>query len=195
MALANLARDRMHHLLEAVLAIIAFLLVCVFLYHAWYQGHGWETSGWSTGNGVAGFAGSPGSPGSPGGPHGEVPSWTPAGGRSVANLRFRNAVFTMVDVKGQKHTKDVTATLNGMAAAYGGKHYDGADPPSKLRLTGPINPFSFTIKGVNDLPAYPMSPEGKPLVKQEKINKEWAQKQGSLPASLQVEWRTLGGKF
>jgi len=176
----------MRRVAEAILAIIALLVVLVGVYYVWYSSHGWETMTFTSGEG---FAGSPGSPA------GRGPSWVPHKGRPLSSLRFRNAIFTMVDVKGKTHTKDVTAVLNGMAAAYGGELYAHAAPPPALEMTGPINPFSFVIKGVNDLPAYHVDSKGKAEFDKGKINEAWAREQGRLPATLKGQWRTVGGSF
>lgn len=83
---------------------------------------------------------------------GGTPSWAPASGRKVSSLRFQNCTFKLTPgAGGGVITKNVTATLNGMAAAYGGKApYASHSAPAVLELIGPLDALSFTIKGVND---------------------------------------------
>ncbi len=117
-----------------LLVVVTVLLAAAF---AWYNFWGWAPFR---------FAEASYDPGAP------PPSWsTPGGTGSVADLRFKDAVFTVVDPGGATHTADVTDVLNGMAAAYRGS----PSPPSTLTLAGPLNAFSFVIPGVNDRAAVP----------------------------------------
>jgi len=75
-----------------------------------------------------------------------TPSWHPTTGGDVSRLRFKACVFTVVDPSGTPHTADVTAVLNGMAAAHAGSK----SPPAALTLDRPLNAFSFLVPGVND---------------------------------------------
>lgn len=74
--------------------------------------------------------------------------------RLVSKLRFRNCVFATQNPKGEKVSWDVTAVLNGMAAAY-----DTNVQITSLPLGGsaqiPLNPFSFKKASFNDLAAVP----------------------------------------
>lgn len=85
-------------------------------------------------------------------------SFSYAGGDAVAfstdgapldRLRFRGCTFATVNPQGLAAQWDVTAVLNGMAAAY-----DVPISKSELTLGGsariPLNPFSFTRAGYND---------------------------------------------
>lgn len=78
---------------------------------------------------------------------GVTPSWAAAGGKTAASLRFLRCTFTATDPGGATHSADVTAVLNGMAAAYRGA---ATAVPAALSLDRPLNAFSFQIPGVND---------------------------------------------
>jgi len=82
------------------------------------------------------------------------PSWDARPGadgqpRTVDRLRFKNSVFTVTSPDGSTtYRRDVTAVLNGMAAAY---KNSSVAPPTTLSLDRPLNAFSFTIPGFNDV--------------------------------------------
>lgn len=71
--------------------------------------------------------------------------------KGAGNLRFKMCKFTTADPSGRVHTWDVTAVLNGMAAAYD----RGDDRIKELRIGNssegqiPLNPFSFKKSGIN----------------------------------------------
>lgn len=73
-----------------------------------------------------------------------------AGGRPLNRLRFKDCVFTTQSPSGEVKSWEVTAVLNGMAAAY------DVPAPGKTALTlggssaVALNPFSFTKSGFND---------------------------------------------
>jgi hypothetical protein len=75
--------------------------------------------------------------------------WTPAAGKSPADLRFRGCVFTVAPPGQTPHSADVTGILNGMARGLQG--VKGAGAPATLALDRPLNPFSFVIPGFNDV--------------------------------------------
>lgn len=81
----------------------------------------------------------------------DEPYWG-AGESDISRLRFKDCVFTVVDPAGRTHVQDVTAVLNSMTAAY---MDSPSAPPKVLHLDRPLNPFSFTIPGVNDVAAVP----------------------------------------
>jgi hypothetical protein len=106
----------------AVIAVVVTLLiVCV-----WYVTAGWTAFRWASGA--------------------DTPQWTAVGAADVSGLRFKNAVFTVGRLDGKTFSFDVTPQLNAMACAYKG----GTANPTTLKLTGPLNAFSFTIQGFND---------------------------------------------
>lgn len=73
------------------------------------------------------------------------PSWKSS---HISKLRFKSCTFQIIDLKNKKTDfTDVTSILNGMAAAY-----TDTAAPQVLSLDRPLNPFSFTITGVNDNP-------------------------------------------
>ena len=67
-------------------------------------------------------------------------TWTSDTG-NIKDLRFKDCTFT---IDGQQY--DVTPALNAMSTAYKGAEL----VVPTLSLTAPLNPMSFTIKGVND---------------------------------------------
>lgn len=119
---------RSRALLTAVLVVLVLLLVAAWLY---YNQYGWTGFGYAGGQQVA---------------------FTASNGRAASMLRFKDCMFSTTSPSGQTRTADVTAILNGMAAAYGGD--SGAPQYEGFVLGGsarhPLNPFSFTIKGFND---------------------------------------------
>ena len=127
--------------LGALLAVLVVILALV----VWYDRVGWHTP--ASDFAACAFAG--GVPYDAAGPR---PSWTSSTG-SVADLRFRGYVFTVADPAdpARVYSKDVSAVLNGMAAAYAGS----AAAPATLALSRPLNAFSFVIAGVNDPAAVP----------------------------------------
>jgi hypothetical protein len=113
------------------LGLLITLLVLVVAAYGWYNFTGWKAFAFA---GTIPFDATAG-----------VPSWGPAPGRTVAHLRFRNAVFTVTAPDGARHVADVTAALNGMAVAYVGAQ----TPPATLALDSPLNAFSFAVAGIN----------------------------------------------
>jgi len=81
------------------------------------------------------------------------PVWTPDKksdglNSDVSRLRFyKDCMFTVVRSDGETASLDVRPNLNSMAIAYEG----GTKNPPTLMLTAPLNPFSFTIAGFNDV--------------------------------------------
>lgn len=170
----------------AALAALLFLVVAVAAYAAWFHSTGWESSTFHSPYGAAHAGAHEGAVGSPGGASGPAPGWTPKGGKPVSNLRFRDATFSFVTPAGKTVSRDVTANLNAMAAAFGSgpppsPAGGGWGPPAVLRLSGPVNPFSFKVAGVNDFAL--------------KGNEARAQELGRQPASLTCSVKTLGASF
>lgn len=106
----------------AALVILVMLVLVAFIHYYWPAS--WAPFQWGNGATVA---------------------WAPAT-TDVSRLRFRGAVFTVQAPGGAAVSKDVTATLNAMAAAHAGSSM----MPARLELDRPLNPYSFTIAGVND---------------------------------------------
>ena len=114
--------------LVAAFGAIAILIVLVIAASwVWYQ------IGWTS------FSGSLGS----------SMSWAPSSGKSIANLRFKDCIYTVTRLDGVTRTVDVTGTLNSMAAAYKVTQPNQVLPAS-LALDAPLNTFSFLIPGFND---------------------------------------------
>lgn len=104
---------------------IVFLLMIVAAY-LWYHYSGWKRFSFASGEeGV--FS---------------------AGKQPVSRMRFKDCVFSFSDPSGNRHSKDVTPTLNGMAVAYAGTGV------TSFTLGGvahrPLNAFTFTLRDVND---------------------------------------------
>lgn len=172
----------------AALAVLLFLVVAVAAYAAWFHSTGWGPSTFHSPYGPAHAGAHEGAAvGSPSGAaSGPAPSWAPKGGKSVANLRFRDATFTFLALDGKTVSRDVTANLNAMAAAFAtppppSPSGGGWSPPPVLRLSGPVNPFSFKVAGVNDFAL--------------KGNEARARELGRQPASLTCSVKTLGASF
>lgn len=114
----------------AAVALIAVLTLLVIMAFIWYRFFGWKPFQFAAG---------------------DSPTWTPAGSADVSRLRFADAMFSVQLGDGTSRSQDVTAVLNGMAAAYSG----GAANPTWLTLTRPLNAFSFVIPGFNDSATVP----------------------------------------
>jgi len=106
--------------------------------------------------------------------------------KTPAWIRFRNCKFTTTSPQGVTKTWDVTAVLNGMAAAHP-KNPTSMGSPTSLTLGGgaqaPLNPFSFVLKGFNDVNTVTTAAE----------SATWA----AVPLSstkLTGEWTVLGAK-
>jgi hypothetical protein len=89
---------------------------------------------------------------------GDNPVWSTNSGKNAGQIRFKNCIFTIATSDGKIVTRNVTSVLNGMAVAYKGKINSGIN---YLKLTRPINAFSFVIPGYNDVksgtdPSYPI---------------------------------------
>jgi hypothetical protein len=80
-----------------------------------------------------------------------VVSWFVTGKKDITDLRFQECIFTVVMPSGVTKSVDVSSVINGMAAAYVGN----AIIPQTLTLVKPLNPFSFVIKGFNDVATVP----------------------------------------
>lgn len=102
--------------------------------------------------------------------------------KTPAWLRFRNCKFTTQSPAGEVQTWDVTAVLNGMAAAHQ-KEATGAYP-TQMNLGGgaqaPLNPFSFIKTGFNDTQTVPTAT----------LSEEWA-KVPDAATRLTGEWTVL----
>lgn len=140
-----------------ILGLVVVLVVLVVGAWVWYYATGWKSFEYKAGDTV---------------------SFLPAKGGTVAGLRFRQTVFTIVDRTGAPvRAEDVSQVLTGMAVAY-----DGARrAPSTLTLARPLNPFSFTVRGVND-----------PSAGQARLDAlAAAAKAGTAGATLRGEYRTV----
>jgi hypothetical protein len=80
---------------------------------------------------------------------GQLPTWAPPKGKSLADLRFSDCVFKVSRADGLVAQKDVTPVLQNMALAYSDAAPNQA-LPSALSLDAPLNSFSFVIMGFND---------------------------------------------
>ena len=89
--------------LTAIIIVAALVIVAAFI---WYQ-KGWVTFAKKTGDHTTS-------------PKGDVqgPCWNSTSG-DTSRLRFKDTMFTL-NVGGETYVQDVTAVLNGMAAAYNG---------------------------------------------------------------------------
>jgi hypothetical protein len=114
-------------LLVAAVVVLTLLIAGAYV---WYRYYGWAPFQFTSG---------------------DNPAWNAAGTADVSRLRFADAVFAVRLANGTTRTADVTAVLNGMAAAYEG----GTSNPTVLTLTRPLNPFSFVIPGFNDAASVP----------------------------------------
>lgn len=119
-----------------LLATIVVVLLLILVAYFWYN----RSSAWSSFS----YTG------------GQKVAFTVPDGKPVKSLRFRKCVFTTANPSGNTQSWDVTAVLNGMAAAY--------DVPNRevtLPLGGskqvPLNPFSFIKAGFNDTETVPTS--------------------------------------
>ncbi len=106
----------------AAVVVIAILIVAAFV---WYNYTGWQAFSFQTGDSA---------------------SWALPAQADISLLRFKGCTFTVTRGDGVTRTYDVTPVLNGMAAAYAG----GTSNPPLLKLTRPLNAFSFVIPGFND---------------------------------------------
>lgn len=111
-----------NHVREALIASLVLLVFGIAALYATYNYTGWSDFAWT---------------------NGATPAWPSP---DVTRLRFKEAVFTVKRGDGAQATLDVTAVLNGMALGLTGSRA----PPPALRLTGPLNAFSFVIPGFND---------------------------------------------
>ena len=132
------------------MSLLIVLAILVIVLYVWYSNTGWSTFSYKTGDSSS--CGTPSNPKTCG------PCWTPkvatnGASGSISDLRFKNAIFTLV-VGGQTYTKDVTAALNSMAIAYNGTG-SAAVNMGQLCLDKPLNAFSFLIQGVNDSKTVP----------------------------------------
>lgn len=116
-----------------VIAALLVVALLVLIAYVWYNYMGWTPFTFTSGD-VDPSTSQP-----------RVPSWMPEIDRSVGGLRFHTCTFYVRAAGGATvATKDVTAVLNGMAAAYE-KPISGV---SKLTLAGPLNPYSFPMTDV-----------------------------------------------
>lgn len=116
-----------------LLAAVVVLLVAVAAAYVWYQKVGWIAISAAAGDTVA---------------------WTPAGGKAVTSLRFKDCKFAVTRGDGATipgGAQDVTGVLNAMAAAFEGSTI----APAALSLHSPLSGFSFVVKGFNDATTVP----------------------------------------
>jgi len=108
-----------------VLLVIMFFVVAAFAH---------SKMGWSS---FGPFAG------------GDSVKFTPAEGKKLSGLRFRNAIFSVRPADEDTATEfDVSQVLNAMAVAWGDSPANLV--PSNLKLSAKLNAFSFIKKGFND---------------------------------------------
>ena len=113
-------------ILVATIAVVTLLIIGAF---SWYHFTGWQTFSYKTG---------------------DNPSWMPSSG-DVTLLRFKDVKFTVRRSDGAYAEANVAGNLNSMAVGLKG----GLNLPPALTLDKPLNPFSFTIKGFNDVATVP----------------------------------------
>jgi hypothetical protein len=141
----------MHQTIAFLTAFIVVLIILISIAYFWYHQTGWKNFSYKSGDTVT-FSSGLDKDGNP---------------NSAEYIRFRNCIFTV-----DQHSKDVTATLNGMAVAYhgvynppisfslGGKKYEKG---STVGIPRPLNAFSFTIFGFNDRQTIPTADDAKQL--------------------------------
>ena len=107
-----------------IVALIVIIIIFVAISYGWYNFYGWKSFEFKTKNTV---------------------SWPSSTKKGIADLRFKEVIFSIKFPDGTHQSKDVTGVLNGMATAYAGQLNKGI-----LTLDKPLNPFSFVIQGIND---------------------------------------------
>lgn len=78
-------------------------------------------------------------------------SWSVPAKKDISDLRFQQCIFTVTLPNKTVKSVNVSSVLNGMAEAYVGS----INIPKTLNLIKPLNPFSFVIKGFNDVATVP----------------------------------------
>lgn len=121
----------------AIIAVIALIIIVAFIF-AWYHWpSSWQTASFKLNDTVT------------------IP--IPAG-KDMYNLKFKKCYFTTNGV-----VSEVSGTLNNITGAYSKLQNSSykMTPATAFVLPAPLNPFSFTINGVND-PATVPDPTASP---------------------------------
>ena len=108
-------------IISVVISAIIVLVLTIIAMYFWYNFTGWQQFSFQTGDNAG---------------------WTSTSTASA--LRFKDCIFSVNRSDGVNMTLDVTANLNAMAVGLQGL------TTSELKLSRPLNPFSFTIMGFND---------------------------------------------
>jgi hypothetical protein len=121
-----------------LLSVVIVITILVSTAYTWYNFTGWKQFNFK--------------------PSADAPSWAPSKDADVSRLRFKGCIFSVARPGFGVKSINVDKVLNSMAVAY----KSGVNTRTSLKLTGPLNPFSFVIVGFNDRLTVPLSPDRDP---------------------------------